>query len=35
MFDADGLEFSEPSVEGSLVLSKLSIFSGNNPLEAV
>lgn len=35
IFDADGLEFSEPSVEGSLVLSKLSIFSGSNPLEAV
>lgn len=35
VFDADGLDFSEPSVEGSLILSRLRIFTGNNPVEAI
>ena len=33
VFDEDGLEFVEPSVEGSLVLTRLRIFAGNDPTE--
>lgn len=35
MFSSDGLEFIEPKMESSLVLSKMRIYSGNNPFKDV